>query len=27
MTLKVTQDHRNCFYSMGRISLPISGLY
>ena len=26
MALKVTQGHRNCRYSIGHISLPISGL-
>jgi len=26
MTLKVTQGHRNCFYTIGHVSLPVSGL-
>jgi len=27
MTLKDTQGHQNCLYSIGHISLPINGLY
>jgi len=27
MNMKVTQGHQNCRYSIGHMSLPISGLY
>jgi len=27
MTLKMTQGHRNCLYSIGYVSLPVSGVY